>query len=177
MSGRIRVAFVLAAAAAVAILGLVAEWAAYGPDGYAVPRSDATYPPFLDLATGYAVLASGLVGALRRPASLVGPLFILTAAAWFAGTLLEPSRYVGTAMTPSLVFLYRGFLAHAVPDVPYRTPRRSRGVGRRPRGLRDVRLRPALVRCAVRHGAGRTPRRDGVARSPARARLVQASTT
>jgi hypothetical protein len=122
VTDRVRIAFVLATGTAVVALGLAAEWVAYGPHGYLVNRVDATYPWVLDLVTGYVFLGSGLIATLRKPSSLVGPLFILAAAAWFASTLIEPPRYVGTAVTPSVVFLYRGFLAHAILAFPTGRP-------------------------------------------------------
>jgi signal transduction histidine kinase len=101
---------------------VLAEWQAYGPDGYASRGVQPWYPWILDLVTGATFVIAGAVAALRRPASLVGPLLMLTALAWFAATLVEPSRFVGTELAPSLVFLYRGFLAHAILAFPSGRP-------------------------------------------------------
>ena len=113
---------------AVLLLGLVAEWVAYGSHGYAARGVDTTHLWVVDLATGVVFLVSGLVAATRRPASRVGPLLVLTAIAWFAGTLQEPRLDAGTALLPSLLFLYRGPLAHLVMTFP--SGRASDGVER-----------------------------------------------
>ncbi len=119
---RPRVWAVLVVAAGVVALGLVSELAAYGPDGYVPAWLRTTYGPLLDLVTGYVFLAAGAMVTLRRPTSLVGPLFVLTAAAWFLGTLIEPSRFIGTQLAPSVVFLYRGPLLHAIVTFPTGRP-------------------------------------------------------
>lgn len=106
----------------IVVLGAAAEWAAYGPAGSAGPQLDATYPWILDLLTGYVFLAAGVAVGVRRPHSLIGPLFVLTAVAWFLGTLVEPSRFVGTELAPSVVFLYRGPLIHAIVTFPTGRP-------------------------------------------------------
>jgi signal transduction histidine kinase len=113
---------VLGGACAIALVGLIAEWQAYGPDGYASRGAQPWYPWILDFVTGATFVVAGAVAALRRPASLVGPLLMLTALAWFAATLVQPSRFVGTELVPSLVFLYRGFLAHAILTFPSGRP-------------------------------------------------------
>jgi signal transduction histidine kinase len=113
---------ILGGACAVVLIGLFAEWEAYGPDGYASRGAQPWYPWILDLVTGATFVIAGAVAALRRPGSLVGPLLLLTALAWFAATLVEPSRFVSTELAPSLVFLYRGFLAHAILAFPSGRP-------------------------------------------------------
>ncbi|CAN5514000.1 hypothetical protein BH24CHL9_BH24CHL9_12890 [soil metagenome] len=121
MSPSLRTALVVAVSFAIGAFGLVAEWVAYGPGGHA-SGVDATYPWMLDLLTGLVMAACGAIGVGRRPASLVGPLFLLGAVAWFAGTLLEPPRGVSTVFPPSAAFLYRGFLAHALVTFPSGRP-------------------------------------------------------
>lgn len=121
MSGWSRGALI-AAVAAIGVLGLLAEWVAYGPDGYASVHPGSAYPWILDLTVGYIFLACGSLAALRRPDSLVGLLFLMTSMAWFSATLVEPSRFVGTAMEPSLVFGYRAFLAQAIVTFPSGRP-------------------------------------------------------
>jgi signal transduction histidine kinase len=106
----------------IAMLGAAAAWAAYGPDGYLDPWLDAAYPWILDLLTGYVFLAAGVTVGLRRTNSLIGPLLVFTSVAWFMGTLVEPSRFVGTELAPSVVFLYRGPLFHAIVTFPSGRP-------------------------------------------------------
>jgi signal transduction histidine kinase len=119
---RLMSAVLILLAPGILVLGAVAEWVAYGPGGYVRPQLDATYPWMLDLLTGYVFLGAGVAGGIRRPNSLIGPLFVLTASAWFIGTLVEPARFVGTELAPSVVFLYRGPLIHAVVTFPTGRP-------------------------------------------------------
>ena len=77
------------------VLGLAAEWFAFGLDdpGGAIP----------DLVTGWVVLASGLIAWSRRPGSRRGPLLAATGATWFAGNFADAALY-----------LHRGPLVHVL---------------------------------------------------------------
>lgn len=67
------------------VLGLGAEWLAFGLDdlGRALP----------DVATGWTLIACGVVAWSRRPQSLTGPLLAGAGAAWFAGTVAGVAVY------------------------------------------------------------------------------------
>ncbi|HEY7971153.1 MAG TPA: ATP-binding protein, partial [Candidatus Limnocylindrales bacterium] len=69
-----------------------------------------------DLATGWVLIACGLVVWGRRPGS-IGTLLVVTGVAWFAGTLL-----------PAAAFLHRGPLVHVLAAYPSGS---VRGVGLR----------------------------------------------
>ena len=69
-----------------------------------------------DLATGWVLIACGLVVWGRRPTS-IGMLLVVTGVAWFAGTLL-----------PAAAFLHRGPLIHVLAAYPSGS---VRGVGLR----------------------------------------------
>jgi signal transduction histidine kinase len=85
--------------AAGALVGVAAEWVAYGWDrpGRWVP----------DLITGWALIGCGLVGWSARPASRSGPLLAATGVAWFAGNF-----------SASALYLHRGPLVHLVLSYP-----------------------------------------------------------
>ena len=85
--------------AAGAIVGVLAEWAAYGSD-----RPGRWLP---DLITGWALIACGLAGWSVRPGSRSGPLLAATGFAWFA------SSFGGAAL-----YLHRGPLVHLVLSYP-----------------------------------------------------------
>ena len=71
--------------------------------------------PLLDAATGVVLTATGVVAWRARPSSRVGALLVLTAACWFAGSL------VGV-----LAFLHRGPLVQLHVSYPTgRVPRRT----------------------------------------------------
>jgi signal transduction histidine kinase len=82
-----------------AALGIAAELHSFGWDdpGHWLP----------DLATGWALIACGLVGWARRPRSLSGPLLAATGFAWFAGNFSD-----------QLLYLHRGPLIHLVLSYP-----------------------------------------------------------
>ena len=82
---------------------------------------DQTYLWILDLVTGLVLLACGALGTQRRPGSLVGPLFFASSPG-SPGPLWSPPRFIGTAIAPSVVFLYRGFLAHVIVTFPTGRP-------------------------------------------------------
>jgi signal transduction histidine kinase len=78
------------------------------------PRSVLT---LLDPAVGVWLVASGIVGRTRRPASRVGPLMMLAGVGWLAG-----------AAVPALVFVHRGPLVHLHLSYPSGRLRRRRAV-------------------------------------------------
>jgi signal transduction histidine kinase len=92
-----------------AIVGIAAEWAAYGWN-----RPGRWLP---DLITGWALIACGLAGSAARPGSRSGPLLAATGFAWFAGNFSAAANY-----------LHRGPLVHLVLSYPGATlaPRRAR---------------------------------------------------
>jgi signal transduction histidine kinase len=94
--------------AAGGILGIAAEWTAYGWD-----RPGRWLP---DLITGWALIACGLAGWSARPGSRSGLLIAATGFAWFVGSL-----------SASAVDLHRGPLVHLVLSYPSGTLSR-RGV-------------------------------------------------
>jgi signal transduction histidine kinase len=103
-------------------LGLVAEWAEYGRLEYAVGETNPITVWLADLVTGFVFVASGALAARRRPDSLVGPLLMLAAGSWFMATLIEEPRFGGTTLQSAHIFLYRGFLAHAIVTFPSGRP-------------------------------------------------------
>jgi signal transduction histidine kinase len=82
-------------------VGLAAEWAYFGWDdtGEWLP----------DLAVGWTLIACGLIGWSRRPASRTGPLLAATGFAWFAGNFASEQA----------LYLHRGPLIHLVLSYPY----------------------------------------------------------
>jgi signal transduction histidine kinase len=80
-------------------LGIAGELVYFGLDdpGHWVP----------DLAVGWTLIACGLLGWARRPASLSGPLLAATGFAWFAANFSDQALY-----------LYRGPLIHLVLSYP-----------------------------------------------------------
>ena len=95
--------------AAAGIVGIVAEWVAYGWD-----RPGRWLP---DLITGWVLIACGLAGWSARPGSRSGPLMAVTGFAWFAGTF-----------SAEAIYLHRGPLVHLVLSYPgaVLAPRRAR---------------------------------------------------
>jgi signal transduction histidine kinase len=82
-----------------ALLGLGAEWVAFGWDD---PRH---WIP--DLVTGWTLIACGLVAWSRRGDSPSGPLLAATGFSWFLGNF-----------TASALYLYRGPLIHVLVTYP-----------------------------------------------------------
>jgi signal transduction histidine kinase len=92
-------------------IGLAAVWTA---------RGGVSTAGILDLATGWAILACGMLGWRWRPDSRIGPLFVAAGLTWFVGNFADTANSL-TAEVPwlagpaaALVYLHRGFLAHAV---------------------------------------------------------------
>ena len=84
-----------------AAVGIAAEWVFFGwndPDEW-LP----------DLATGWTLIACGLVGWARRPESRSGPLLAATGFAWFAANLLGDQA----------LYLHRGPLIQLTLTYPY----------------------------------------------------------
>jgi signal transduction histidine kinase len=88
--------------AAAAIVGVAAEWVAYGWDrpGHWLP----------DLVTGWALIGCGLIGWSVRPGSRSGPLMAATGFTWFAGTF-----------SAAAIYWHRGPLVHLVLSYPGET--------------------------------------------------------
>lgn len=101
MTGRPRLLLLLGAAGMV--VGVAAEWVAFGwyRPGRWLP----------DLITGWALIACGLAGWSARPGSWSGLLMAATGLAWFAG------NFSGAA-----VYLHRGPLVHLVLTYPGARP-------------------------------------------------------
>ncbi|HET7047488.1 MAG TPA: hypothetical protein VFI54_04390, partial [Solirubrobacteraceae bacterium] len=96
----------LAAWTAVALLGVAAEWTAFGADDLRAAT--------LDLLTGWGLLAAGLFATARARGQLAGPLLGAAGVAWFAGTVFEP-----------LVYLHRGPLLQLLLAFPDGRPQRA----------------------------------------------------
>jgi signal transduction histidine kinase len=92
-----------------ALLGIAAEWVAFGWDD---PRH---WIP--DLITGWTLIACGLVAWSRRGDSLSGPLLAATGFAWFLGNFAAGALY-----------LYRGPLVHLLVTYPSGRPSSRREV-------------------------------------------------
>jgi len=102
------------------VLGLGAEWLA--GSGQRLPAAGA------DLATGWALIACGLLIWSRCPPGSVGPLLTLSGFTWFLGTLANSQAgSVAAAVGSVLVVLHRGPLCHAIIGYPAR-----RRLGRMP---------------------------------------------
>jgi signal transduction histidine kinase len=92
-----------------ALLGLGAEWVAFGWDD---PRH---WIP--DLVTGWTLIACGLVAWSRRGDTLSGPLLAATGFSWFLGNFATGALY-----------LYRGPLVHLLVTYPSGRPSSRREV-------------------------------------------------
>jgi hypothetical protein len=92
-----------------ALLGLGAEWVAFGWDdpGHWIP----------DLVTGWTLIACGLVAWSRRGDTLSGPLLAATGFSWFLGNFATGALY-----------LYRGPLVHLLVTYPSGRPSSRREV-------------------------------------------------
>jgi signal transduction histidine kinase len=98
------------AIAAAAALGVAAEWVGFG-------WTDARHW-IPDLATGWTIVACGLVAGARRPRSRTGALLTAAGVAWFAGNFAS-ARWEPLAWTAGhLAFVHRGVLAHALLSYP-----------------------------------------------------------
>jgi signal transduction histidine kinase len=84
-----------------AAVGLAAEWVYFGWE------DPGDWLP--DLAVGWTLIACGLIGWSRRPASRSGPLLAATGFAWFAGNFASDGA----------LYLHRGPLIHLVLSYPY----------------------------------------------------------
>ena len=91
-------------------LGVAAESAAYGWDapGDWVP----------DLATGWVVIACGLVAWSRGSTALGGPLLTLTGFAWFAPNFATADSTLLSWLAAHALYLHRGPLVHLVVTYP-----------------------------------------------------------
>jgi hypothetical protein len=107
-------------AAAGTLLGLAAEWVAYGWDD---PRR---WIP--DLAVGWSFIACGLVGWWRRPNSGTGPLMVAVGFTWFLGNFASVDAPSIAWLATHVLYLHRGPLIHCVLSFP--TGRLTSGVDR-----------------------------------------------
>jgi signal transduction histidine kinase len=98
---RRRLALALVSAGIVAV-GIGAEWEQYRLRFGLVAQ--------LDLLTGVAVAAFGVLASARVPRSRIGPLLVAAGVAWFIGTAAGAKF--------ELAFLYMGFLVHALFTFP-----------------------------------------------------------
>jgi hypothetical protein len=100
------------------LVGIAAEWVAYGPDTPRLGGGD-TLPLWIaDLATGWTILAAGLVAWVRFPASRVGPLLALTGFTWFIGNFSASSLPAVAWLADQLTLLYRGPMVHVLLTYP-----------------------------------------------------------
>jgi signal transduction histidine kinase len=81
------------------VLGIVAEWSAWTDD----PGLMA-----LDLAVGFALIASGLVAWQRRGPSAAGPLLAVSGFAWFLGNFAGWALYLHRGPLVQLLVCYPG---------------------------------------------------------------------
>ncbi len=78
----------------------------------------------LDLVTGWAICACGLLSWRARPTSYTGTLLVACGFAWFAGNFASPSNWVAfqwpplEAIAAPVTHLYRGLLVHAIVTYP-----------------------------------------------------------
>ena len=93
-----------------ALLGLAAEWAAFGWDdpGQWIP----------DLAVGWSFIACGLVGRWRRPDSGTGPLMVAVGFTWFLGNFAAVEVPPVAWLATHVLYLHRGPLIHCVLSFP-----------------------------------------------------------
>jgi signal transduction histidine kinase len=96
------------------VVGLGAEWLARSGQSLAAVAAD--------LAVGWALIASGLLGWARRPQSRVGPLIALSGFGWFFGTLSGSRIGAVAAFGTALLFLHRGPLCHVIVGYPTGRP-------------------------------------------------------
>jgi signal transduction histidine kinase len=100
---------VLSLWAAGAVVGVAAEWVAFG-------WSDLSdWVP--DLLTGWTLIGCGSIARTRRPESRTGALFAATGLTWFLGNFLDVGGAVGW-LAGQTVYLHRGPLLHAVIAYP-----------------------------------------------------------
>jgi signal transduction histidine kinase len=100
---------VLSLWAAGAVVGVAAEWVAFG-------WSDLSdWIP--DLLTGWTLIGCGSIARTRRPESRTGALFAVTGFTWFLGNFLAVGGVVGWVAGQS-VYLHRGSLFDAVIAYP-----------------------------------------------------------
>jgi signal transduction histidine kinase len=97
-------------AAAGTLLGLAAEWVAYGWDDHRrwIP----------DLAVGWSFIACGLVGRWRRPNSGTGPLMVAVGFTWFLGNFASVDMPAIAWLATHALYLHRGPLIHCVLSFP-----------------------------------------------------------
>ena len=107
-------------AVAGALLGLAAEWVAFGWDD---PRH---WVP--DLAVGWSYIACGLVGRWRRPNSGTGPLMVAVGFTWFLGNFASVDVPPIAWLATHALYLHRGPLIHCVLSYP--TGRLTSGLDR-----------------------------------------------
>jgi signal transduction histidine kinase len=93
-----------------ALLGLTAEWAAFGWDD---PRH---WLP--DLAVGWFFIACGLVGRRRRPDSRTGSLMVAVGFTWFLGNFASVDIPAIAWLSTHALYLHRGPLIHCVLSFP-----------------------------------------------------------
>jgi len=92
------------------LLGLAAEWVAYGWDD---PRR---WIP--DLAVGWSFIACGLVGRWRRPNSGTGLLMLAVGFTWFLGNFASVDVPSIAWLATHALYLHRGPLIHCVLSFP-----------------------------------------------------------
>jgi signal transduction histidine kinase len=99
-----------AAAIAAVVLGVAAESVAFG-------WADARHW-IPDVATGWTLVACGLVARVRRPRSRTGALLAAAGFAWFAGNFVSARWTLLATVAAQLAFLHRGLLVDALLSYP-----------------------------------------------------------
>lgn len=101
---------VLLLSAAGALVGVAAEWTAFGFDD--------PWRWIPDLAVGWTFIACGLIGVQRRPRSRTGTLLAATGFAWFIGNFAAIGVESVAWVAAHLLYLHRGLLIHCVLSFP-----------------------------------------------------------
>ena len=109
MSERRRAVLLAGTTVALVAVGLFTEWL------YLRGRPQVT--GLVDLATGWAIGACGVLAWATVPRSRLGPLLVLTSVAWFVGTPRDPGTDLGRLAIMAL-YLYAGPLTHALVTWP-----------------------------------------------------------
>jgi signal transduction histidine kinase len=105
-----RRAVLLGAVAAAVGIGIAAQLTAFGVES---PRR---WIP--DLTVGWTLIACGLIGSAKRPASRTGALLTVTGFAWFLGNFATAGPALLAWFGAQTMYLHRGLLVHVLLSFP-----------------------------------------------------------